>query len=374
MRSVYIFCAAFVVFYLVGAFTERQARKKITDHDFLLDTAASRFDRLPFTERSTVKGAFHKLYYRCGNQILYSFDTNTSVVQAEVFRTLKPPFVEASFSHEEIALLAAGWGVSEGAAYLRLTLGMSWKDKIAALLGGLSGYTLGRLTFSRTRPACEGDETARLLNQISGKEVSHAIVKLNLNRFLILLDRSTVVELPSQITSLKQSYEMREGHPIRTTDSDCMPEQLYSPRIRCYDFLTVERLESKVADSASNYSAQDIEDSFYYPVSVASWIEYRRADAAKGFSPHVLRGVTTKPDLIRLGDNVLLQQGKDLLNDKVLRYTVYILGIPIACLILIAGIAEWLRVFRSIAIRFSRDLKAPTPIISSSEQRPNSGP
>jgi len=50
MRYVYIFCAAFVVFYLVGAYTERQARRKITDHDSLLETAASRFDHLPYPE------------------------------------------------------------------------------------------------------------------------------------------------------------------------------------------------------------------------------------------------------------------------------------------------------------------------------------
>src|SRR5260370_41013795 len=110
MRYVYIFCGAFVAFFLVGGFTEYQARKKITDHDFLLEIAASRFDYLPYKDQSKVQDFYHKLYYRCGDHFLYSLNLDTGVLQAEELRSLGPPHVE-SLTHEEIALLASGWGL-----------------------------------------------------------------------------------------------------------------------------------------------------------------------------------------------------------------------------------------------------------------------
>lgn len=362
LRYIYIFCAAFTIFFVVGGLSEFSARRGVSDREFLLATAASRF-------RSGPADLPWQLSYQCGTQVLYQFSLNKSAIERVAYRQRESHHVELSLTHEEIALLASGWGISEGAAYLRLSLGLSWRDKIAALLGGLSGYAVGRFVFSRTEPSCDGPEMVKLLDGAAGSELGRFIIKGNLEKFLILKDQNTVVFLGSQLSTIRKAFDsFAQQYPNDARLEDCAESVLDQPTLTCGDFVAIERVQTKLATPTAGLTRSDYHDSIVKPAKIALWMDQHSTEMSVAFRPNVFRGVTTKAALLRLGDSTLNEQGKELREETVgalissLRFLAIGIGSILLVLIVGMGLFVLLRIGRhisdSLGMRFGRNLAA----------------
>src|SRR6267142_1849908 len=173
-RFLGIFCAAFTIFFIVGFHSEYKSNKEISDKDFLLKVASRRF----VGELDNPNG----LVYKCDKTVFYQFNFSTNELQEVTVRPYRPypyepnPFgpekTEINPSYETIALLAAGWGLSDAAVLARMELGFTGKDKLAALLGALSGYAVGRIAASRKVPSCDAPQTLNFLGTATANQIA----------------------------------------------------------------------------------------------------------------------------------------------------------------------------------------------------------
>jgi hypothetical protein len=276
----------------------------------LLSVAASRFH-----EASLI--ASNRLLYQCGQKVLYEHDINTNSLKQVEYSSNRPLEVEIGLTHETVALLATGWGAGEAATAIRVGLGInaSWKEKVAALGGALLGYTAGRWAFKRTIPPCDSEQIIQLLNKTSGRELSQAIIKNNMNQYLILADRNSILTLNSQIPLLRQAFisfvNSSNGEKWRL---DCN-EPRFRTNITCFDFVSIERLQAKLADPNYVWTRSDYFESIGAPFQVTLWVSRHPDFVRAAMRPRVYGGITTNQALIEYGDSLLAAQAKQLRSD-----------------------------------------------------------
>jgi len=311
IKYFYIFAIVFLIFFSVGGFLERRARREISDKDFLLSVAASRFHPparyVPLSP----------LLYQCGQKVLYEYDFDKNSLKQVEYTSAQPAPVELSVTHETVALLATGWGAGEAAAAIRVGLGVnaSWKEKVTALAGALLGYTAGRWAFKRTIPPCDSEQIVQLLNKTSGRDLGQAIIKNNINRYLILADRNSILTLNSQLPLIRQafdSYTKANNDPSRL---ECNPPLYRSPKLACFDFVALEKVQAKLDDPHSVWTRSDFSDSSFEPFEVSLWVKIHPDLVRTALRPRAYVGITTNQDLIAYGDNILAEQAKQLKGD-----------------------------------------------------------
>jgi hypothetical protein len=318
IKYLYTFLIVFLIFFAVGGFMERQARKGVSDKDFLLTVAASRFHRPADKIQSPWDTKNSQLVYQCGQKILfeYDFDKN-SLKQVEYFST-EPPPVEISLTHETVALLATGWGAGEAATAIRIALGIeaSWREKVAALAGALLGYTAGRWAFKRTVPACDSEQIVQLLNNTPSREVGRAIIKDNLDTYLVLVDRNSVLTLNSQLPFIRQAFTAYAAESGDKTLMNCdEPYVLMSPTLRCTDFVALEHVQARLNEPNTALTPNDYFDSSLRPFEVFRWAHDHREFVRTAFRPKEFVGITTNQRLIEFGDELLAEQAKQIRSD-----------------------------------------------------------
>src|ERR1700735_339957 len=132
MRFIQIFSTAFFVFFLAGICTEYEERRNVSDDTFILDFVSGAF-------AATKKSDLGILYYTC-NTTSYRYDFSHNTLEPITALAVPTLQTKPSLTSDEIAVLTTGLGVGEVAALVRLSAGLTSKDKVAALLGGLSGF------------------------------------------------------------------------------------------------------------------------------------------------------------------------------------------------------------------------------------------
>jgi len=328
IKYFYTFAIVFLIFFSVGGFLERRARREISDKDFLLTVAASRF------HRSSVTNQF-PLVYQCGQKILYEYDPDKNMVKQVEYLASQPPPFEIGVTHETVALLATGWGAGEAAAAVRVGLGIeaSWKEKVAALAGALLGYTAGRWAFKRTIPPCESDQIIQLLNKTSGRELGQAIIKNNLNAYLVLVDRNSILTFNSQLPVIREAFNSFTTASGDQSRIQCSEPPLASPsdfgKVICYDFVALENIQTKLANANTTWTRSDFSDSLYRPWNIARWARQHPESLAAAMRPKVFVGITTNRDLIAYGDRILAEQAKQLQSDAKSPFMIVVLVVAV---------------------------------------------
>jgi hypothetical protein len=338
MKYLYTFLIVFVIFFVVGGFVERRARKEISDKDFLLTVAASRFHR-PAQKfqsgrvfQSPWDTNYTQLVYQCGPKILFEFDFDQNSLKQVEYSTAEPPSIEIGVTHETVALLATGWGAGEAATAIRVSLGIeaSWREKVAALGGALLGYTAGRWAFRRTVPACDSEQIVQLLNKTSGREMGRAVVKHNMNTYLVLVDRNSILTLESQLPFIRQAFA---AYAVRSGDKTLMncdePHLLMLPTLRCTDFVALESVEAKLNDPNAKLTRDDYFDSFLRPFDVTRWASSHREFVKNALRPKEFVGITTNQQLIEFGDDLLAEQAKQLRSDVRSPFMIFVFWIAV---------------------------------------------
>jgi hypothetical protein len=328
-RFLGIFCAAFTICFIIGFHSEYKSSKEISDRDFLLKVASRRFVGEPDNPTGLV--------YKCDKTVLYQFDFSTSELQEVTVRPYKPypsPFAsektEINPSYETIALVAAGWGLSDAAVLARMELGFTGKDKLAALLGSLSGYAVGRIAASRKVPVCDAPQTLNFLATVTANQIAAAIIKERIERNLLLFDDRSTVTLTSQIDRLKKKFSTE-----RVATKPCIPyERLtVAPDARLCDFEAIEKIEQEFGDSSARFTFEDYLASINAPRFVTRWAMRDRGVRNDLYTPRYVVNILTRESIVDFGDSELQNEKKVAITWYVRVYRNVLL--PLACVLLV---------------------------------------
>lgn len=219
MRSVQVFCAAFLIFFCVGLYIGYQGRNGVTDEEYLLASIADNFQTSPFSPYG--QGPYN---YICNARNLFQYDFVSNSIVPTFADVLSVPQtkIPSSLKGETILLLTSGLTVNELAAAARDSAGLTLRDRIAAVLGGLTGYSVGKWVMARKRPACDSPEIIRRLQRAGyGVDLGRQLVKKALTEALVIVNGQVLTEV-SQLSALRSvlaAQRFRDRNPESTANA-----------------------------------------------------------------------------------------------------------------------------------------------------------
>jgi hypothetical protein len=266
-------------------------------------------------------------------------------------RDYSGPATKAELTNFEIISLITGLSAAEVITQIRVSGGLKKKELASAIIGAVSGYNLGRWTFSRTRPSCDSKEITRRLGiPAFGPQIGREIVQQTLDGNLLMANGQT------QPLAANSSLEALERVAA------AMPEdrQTWIPAIRGRTdvFLALPRIvTSKDLDAVCKsvrallarlaHDRYAVENTDFqvamYPHFIAKWLSEHRQLASQAFpgfqGVHYTRDPTEDPRMAWLRTAKAGPLGW-------LAYGMYVLMFAIGAFVLIfgmVGIFGWLR-------------------------------
>ena len=300
-RFVYIYSAFFLVFFFLGTVVGTVQERKLKETSNLLKVAAYRFypgDKLHDEYGAALEN--RKVYYSCGDKILYSFDWKTNT-KAETNLDIEPQDFEEGISDKTLITAATGLRLTGPSALVLSPAGKSsWKDLVASAFGSLSGYSVGHRVASGVLPACDGNEMMEVLRQTSVNDLARAIVNARIDRYDLLIGNQDL-PLTTRLSTLKNAFVLSvpRGHENNAVPSDHgMPIEDFGTASRCdFDLLItlVNRLRKKnvPVDEADFLQSEEL------PKRVAWWANFHHKYVEEAFGKMHFYGAAPRLEVAR---------------------------------------------------------------------------
>jgi len=104
-----------------------------------------------------------------------------------------------------------------------MAAGLSWRDKLSALLGALSGYGLGRWLTKETRPSCDAPQILRMLDEPeNATKIGRSLMRHAINDNFILIDGKALTVM-SEYDRLLAAFATDADQIRSAAISSCLP-------------------------------------------------------------------------------------------------------------------------------------------------------